>query len=85
MLDEVSIGVTDGELTGDESWVYVWLKDNEVLYVGATRLPLGARTWLHLTNMILLYARSGLSIQKLRKDMSLSVDGGCPVRLTVPQ
>lgn len=50
MLDEVSIGVTDGELTGDESWVYVWLKDGEVLYVGATRLPLAARIWLHLTD-----------------------------------
>ena len=50
MLDEVSIGVIDGEVAGDESWVYLWLKGKEILYVGATRLPLGARTWLHLTD-----------------------------------
>lgn len=50
MLDERSIGVIDGQLVGDESWVYVWLQDREILYVGATRLPLGARTWLHLTD-----------------------------------
>lgn len=50
MLVERSIGVIDGQLVGDESWVYVWLKDREILYVGATRLPLGARTWLHLTD-----------------------------------
>lgn len=50
MLEEQSIRITEGQLTGDESWVYVWVKDNRVLYVGATRLPLSVRSWLHLTD-----------------------------------
>lgn len=35
----------------DESWVYVWIDPSgQVVYVGATRLPVEVRTWLHLTS-----------------------------------
>ncbi|MEL6983789.1 MAG: hypothetical protein AAFO29_15295 [Actinomycetota bacterium] len=39
--------LTDGEFH-PASWVYVWTRPGgEVLYVGATGLPLAARVWLH--------------------------------------
>jgi hypothetical protein len=50
--DEVAIfHVRDGEVADAGSWVYAWLHvdgDRRVVYVGATRLPPGTRTWLHL-------------------------------------
>lgn len=38
----------DGEFRPAQSWIYVWTRPGgEVLYVGATGLPLPARVWLH--------------------------------------
>ncbi len=38
----------DGEFHPTQSWIYVWVRPSgEVLYVGATGLPLAARVWLH--------------------------------------
>jgi len=43
------VRVRDGEVVGDESWVYTWIEaDGGVVYVGATALDPGTRVWLHL-------------------------------------
>jgi len=35
----------------DDSWVYAWVDTSgQVLYVGATGLPVEVRTWLHVTS-----------------------------------
>lgn len=48
MAADARIQLTDGTPT-PESWVYVWRRPGgDVLYIGATGLPLAARTWLHL-------------------------------------
>ena len=39
--------VRAGELEG-EPWVYAWLAEHGVIYVGATALHPATRTWLHL-------------------------------------
>ena len=44
----VLLRVRDGELSEGENWVYVWLDDVGVVYVGATGLDPRTRTWLHL-------------------------------------
>ncbi len=50
IVTEKTVRVRDGEIAGDISWVYAWVRpvSGEVVYVGATALPPGARTWLHL-------------------------------------
>lgn len=48
IADEQRLLVEDGQLVAPGSWVYVWAKGNDVLYVGATGLPPAIRTWLHL-------------------------------------
>jgi hypothetical protein len=40
--------VRDGEVADAGSWVYAWVGDSGVVYVGATGLPPTTRTWLHL-------------------------------------
>ena len=43
------VRVREGEVVGDENWVYTWIKaDGGVVYVGATGLDPGTRVWLHL-------------------------------------
>ena len=44
----VLLHVRDGELAEGENWVYVWLDDVGVVYVGATGLDPRTRAWLHL-------------------------------------
>ncbi|MHC4959396.1 MAG: hypothetical protein ACYTGN_13595 [Planctomycetota bacterium] len=50
LVTEKTVRVRDGEIAGHISWVYVWMRpqSGEVVYVGSTTLPPGARTWLHL-------------------------------------
>lgn len=59
VVGDVALHVEGGEITderaGDwscaavESWVYLWTgRSREILYVGATGLPLVSRIWLHL-------------------------------------
>jgi hypothetical protein len=43
----LELRVRDGELEGPQ-WVYAWLADDGVVYVGATTLHPATRTWLHL-------------------------------------
>ena len=40
--------VRAGELETGPQWVYAWLADDGVVYVGATTLHPETRTWLHL-------------------------------------
>ena len=40
--------VRAGELESGKQWVYAWLADDGVVYVGATALHPETRTWLHL-------------------------------------
>lgn len=50
-IDETRIQLSDGEFHPSESWVYVWIRPSgEVLYIGATGLPLAARVWLHVND-----------------------------------
>lgn len=44
----VLLRVRDGEFAEGENWVYVWLDDVGVIYVGATGLDPRTRAWLHL-------------------------------------
>jgi hypothetical protein len=47
----VCLRIRDGEVAEAGSWVYAWLQvdtDRPVVYVGATGLQPGTRTWLHL-------------------------------------
>lgn len=49
--DVVVLHVRAGEVADAGSWVYAWLRvggDRRVVYVGATVLQPGTRTWLHL-------------------------------------
>ena len=47
-IDETRIQLLDGKFRPTQSWIYVWVRPSgEVLYVGATGLPLAARVWLH--------------------------------------
>lgn len=50
MTDPVVLQVHGGELRGEGSWVYAWLRlrTGRVLYVGATGLHPELRAWLHL-------------------------------------
>lgn len=50
LTDPVVLQVRRGELSGDGSWVYAWLRmrTGRVLYVGATGLHPELRAWLHL-------------------------------------
>jgi hypothetical protein len=48
VIGEQRILVRDGELAATGSWVYVWMADDDVFYVGATGLPPVIRSWLHL-------------------------------------
>jgi hypothetical protein len=51
--DSLLLRVRDGELVGEASWIYAWLRvgaDRPVVYVGATGLAPETRTWLHLHN-----------------------------------
>lgn len=43
----LTLRVRGGELEG-EPWVYAWLAEHGVVYVGATALHPATRTWLHL-------------------------------------
>ena len=43
----LTLQVRGGELEG-EPWVYAWLAEHGVVYVGATALHPATRTWLHL-------------------------------------
>ena len=43
----LTLRVRGGELEG-EPWVYAWLAEHGVVYVGATTLHPATRTWLHL-------------------------------------
>lgn len=40
--------VRDGQLESSGCWVYAWVADDGVVYVGATALDPDTRTWLHL-------------------------------------
>jgi len=40
--------VREGELQPDGAWVYAWVAEDGVVYVGATTLHPATRTWLHL-------------------------------------
>jgi len=45
----VVVRVRDGEVVGEENWVYTWIEaDGGVVHVGATGLDPGTRVWLHL-------------------------------------
>jgi hypothetical protein len=44
----LELRVRDGELEPGGQWVYAWLADDGVVYVGATALHPETRTWLHL-------------------------------------
>lgn len=44
----MELHIRDGDLADPGSWVYVWLLEGRVLYVGTTGLPPEVRTWLHL-------------------------------------
>ncbi|MFJ2032067.1 hypothetical protein [Streptosporangium sp. NPDC087985] len=46
--DLVELHIRSGDLTDSGSWVYVWLFEGHVIYVGTTGLPPEVRTWLHL-------------------------------------
>ncbi|MFF5208601.1 hypothetical protein [Streptosporangium sp. NPDC000396] len=46
--DLVELRIHGGNLADSESWVYVWLLEGRVIYVGTTGLPPEIRTWLHL-------------------------------------
>jgi hypothetical protein len=46
--DLVELRVRDGNLADSGSWVYVWMLEGHVIYVGTTGLPPEVRTWLHL-------------------------------------
>jgi len=49
--DSLLLRVRDGDLVGEASWIYAWLRveaDRPVVYVGATGLAPETRTWLHL-------------------------------------
>lgn len=50
VTDPVVLQVRGGELSGDGSWAYAWLRmrTGRVLYVGATGLHPELRAWLHL-------------------------------------
>lgn len=43
----LTLRVRSGELES-EPWVYAWLAEHGVVYVGATALHPATRTWLHL-------------------------------------
>ncbi|MGH3073059.1 MAG: hypothetical protein ACRDNB_12440 [Gaiellaceae bacterium] len=43
-----TLHVRGGELEGQGSWIYAWLADHGVVYVGGTGLHPATRTWLHL-------------------------------------
>ncbi len=43
----LALRVRGGELEG-EPWVYAWLAEHGVVYLGATALHPATRTWLHL-------------------------------------
>jgi hypothetical protein len=45
----LTLRVRSGELES-EPWVYAWLAEHGVVYVGATALHPATRTWLHLHN-----------------------------------
>jgi hypothetical protein len=44
----LELRVRDGELEPTGQWVYAWLAEDGVVYVGATALHPETRTWLHL-------------------------------------
>ena len=46
--DLVELHIRGGDLADSGSWVYVWLLEGHVIYVGTTGLPPEVRTWLHL-------------------------------------
>jgi hypothetical protein len=47
----VVVRVRNGEVVGDENWVYTWTEaDGWVVYVGATALDPATRVWLHLND-----------------------------------
>ncbi|ACZ83138.1 hypothetical protein [Streptosporangium roseum] len=46
--DLVELRIRGGELTDSGSWIYVWLLEGRVIYIGTTGLPPEVRTWLHL-------------------------------------
>lgn len=48
ILEDRSLKVVDGELDDAGSWVYAWVAEEGVHYVGATGLSPTVRTWLHL-------------------------------------
>jgi hypothetical protein len=43
----LALSVRGGQLEG-EPWVYAWLAEHGVVYLGATALHPATRTWLHL-------------------------------------
>ncbi|MET8340928.1 hypothetical protein [Streptosporangium canum] len=46
--DLVELRIRSGDLADSGSWVYVWLLERHVIYVGTIGLPPEVRTWLHL-------------------------------------
>jgi hypothetical protein len=48
LSDLLILRVRNGELADAGSWVYAWVGDTGVVYVGATGLAPATRTWLHL-------------------------------------
>ncbi|MEV4181395.1 hypothetical protein AB0J28_08100 [Streptosporangium canum] len=46
--DLVELHIRGGDLAYSGSWIYAWLLEDHVIYVGTTGLPPEVRTWLHL-------------------------------------
>ncbi|MDX6397336.1 MAG: hypothetical protein QOJ43_744 [Gaiellaceae bacterium] len=44
----LELKVRGGEIESEQQWVYAWIADDGVVYVGATALQPETRTWLHL-------------------------------------